>query len=122
MTAQIVEIAGQQIAVLPAADYRRLLEIAEELDDIAAAADAAERRRLAGEEYVPFDLVRSIIDGKNALAAWREYRGLSVAELAGNSGISQDVIAGIEVGGDAGSQTWRALAEALSVDIEDIIP
>ena len=37
MTAQIVEIAGQRIAMLPADEFEKLLELAEDQSDAAAA-------------------------------------------------------------------------------------
>lgn len=122
MTAQIVEISGQKIAMLPVADYERLLEMAEELADIAAA-DHAEQRRLAGEEYVPFELVNSIIDGENALRAWRKYRDMTAVQLSKASGVDQSRISELEHGKAQGKPaTWRALADALNVTVDDILP
>lgn len=122
MTAQIVEIAGQKIAMLPMADYERLLEIAEDQTDIAAA-ERAEKRRLAGEEYVPFELVNAIIDGENALRVWRKYRGLTQERLATLTNVRLSTISEIENGKAQGKPTlWRALAEALNVTVDDILP
>ena len=122
MTAQIVEISGQKIAMLPVADYERLLEMAEELSDIAAA-DRADQRRLAGEEYVPFELVNSIIEGENALRAWRKYRGLTQAHLAEQANIRMSTVSEIENGKAQGKPAvWRALADALNVCVDDILP
>jgi len=122
MTAQIVEIAGQKIAMLPIADYERLLEIAEDQADIAAA-ERAEKRRLEGEEYVPFELVNSIIDGENALRAWRKYRGLTQERLATMTNVRLSTISEIENGKAQGKpMLWRALAEALNVTVDDILP
>ena len=92
MTAQIVEIAGEKMAMLPLADYQRLLEIAEDQADIAAA-ERAEQRRLAGEEYVPFELVNAIIDGENALRAWRKYRGFTPPNASACSPFSHQAAA-----------------------------
>ena len=36
MTVQILDIAGEKMAVLPVADYRRLLEAAEDQEDLQA--------------------------------------------------------------------------------------
>jgi len=122
MTVQIVEIAGQKIAMLPVADYQHLLEKAEELADIAAA-DRAEQRRLAGEEYIPFELVNSIINGENALRAWRQYRGLTQSELASRARVRHATVSEIENGKAQGKPSvWRALAETLQVSVDDILP
>ena len=123
MTVQIVEVAGQKMAMLPVADYDRLLELAEDQADIAAA-ERAERRRLSGEEeYVPFELVSSIIDGENALRAWRKYRGLTQEQLADKSKVRKATVSEIETGKAQGKPAiWRAFAEVLDVTVDDILP
>ena len=95
MGAQILEIGGKKLAVLPIEDYQRLLEIAEDREDLALAADA-ERRRDEGEEYLPARMVDRILDGENALRVWREYRGLNIAELAEKSGYGYSMVSKIE--------------------------
>ena len=123
MTAQIVEIAGQKIAMLSFEDYNRLLELAEDQADIAAAERAEQRRRSGEEEYVPFELVRSIIDGENALRAWRKYRGLTQEQLADMTKVRKATVSEIENGKAQGKPAiWRAFAEALNVTVDDILP
>jgi DNA-binding XRE family transcriptional regulator len=122
MTAQFVDIAGEKFAMLPAEDYRRLLALAEDRED-EIAADNARARREAGEEYVPADLVNRIIDGESALKVWREYRGLSQVQLAKVANCRLATISEIENGKAQGKpRLWRAFAEALQVDLEDIVP
>ena len=122
MTVQIVEIAGQKMAVLPFSDYERLLELAEDQADIAAA-ERAEQRRLAGEEYVPFELVNAIVDGENALRVWRKYRGLTQGQLADAAKVRKSTLSEIENGKAQGKPAlWRALADALNVTVDDILP
>lgn len=122
MTVQVLDIAGQKMAMLPMADYERLLEIAEDQADINAAI-AAEKRRLEGEEYVPADLVYRVMEGENALRVWRQFRGLTLAALAEKAGTRQSMLSRIENGQLQGRPSlWRKLAEALDVTIEDILP
>jgi DNA-binding XRE family transcriptional regulator len=122
MTAQIVEIAGQKIAMLPVADYRRLLAAAEDQADLAAA-ERAEQRRSEHEEYVPFELIDRIIQGENAVRAWRVYRGLTQAQLADAAKVRKATISEIESGKAQGKPAlWRALAEVLEVTVDDILP
>jgi hypothetical protein len=45
MTVQIVEIAGQKMAMLPVADYERLIDLAEDKADIFAAFESENRRK-----------------------------------------------------------------------------
>src|SRR3546814_7664612 len=52
MTVQIIEVAGNRMAVLPEDEYRRLLDVVEDREDRDAASHAEERRK-AGEEYIP---------------------------------------------------------------------
>ncbi len=122
MTAQIIEISGQKIAMLPAADYERLLDMVEGRADVAAA-ERATKRRADGEEYIPFALVNSIIDGENALRAWRKHRGMTLADLAKAVDARQAMLSDIENGKAQGKPAlWRALARELNVDVDDILP
>ncbi|MCW0197034.1 helix-turn-helix transcriptional regulator [Sphingopyxis sp.] len=122
MTAQIIEIAGQKMAMLPVADYERLLEIAEDRADVQAAVRADERRQ-AGEDYVPAELLDRIMAGENPLRAWRQYRGLTQVELGTRAGVSNLTVSRIEKGErETSVKNWRALADALSVDVDDIMP
>ncbi len=122
MGVQILEIGGRKMAVLPVEDYERLVEIAEDREDIAAAVDA-ERRRKKGMEYLPASMVNRILDGENALRVWREYRGITIAELAEKSGYGYSMISKIETGARQGTiALWNAVAGALKVLPEDIMP
>ena len=122
MGVQILEIGGRKMAVLPVEDYQRLVDIAEDRDDIAAAADA-ERRRNEGMEYLPASMVNRILDGENALRVWREYRGMTISELAEKSGYGYSMISKIETGARQGTVAlWNAVAIALKVLPEDIMP
>lgn len=128
MTAQIVEIGGQKIAMLPIADYQKLVDLAEDRADVLAAV-AAEKRRSDGEEYLPAELVDRILAGESALNIWRKYRGLTLQQLGAligkgdQAGSGSSLISKLERGSVAGTPTiWRALAEALDVSVDDILP
>jgi DNA-binding XRE family transcriptional regulator len=122
MTVQIVEIAGQKMAVLPVTDYERLVDIAEDRAD-ALAAIAAEERRVAGEEYLPADMVDRLLAGESPLKVWRQYRGMTLAQLSATVGIGPSFLSDIENGNRRGKPgLWRKLAEALSVSADDILP
>ena len=122
MGVQILEIGGRKMAVVPVEDYQRLVELAEDREDIAAAVDA-ERRRNEGMEYLPASMVNRILDGENALRVWREYRGMTIAELAEKSGYGYSMISKVESGARQGTVAlWNAVAKALKVLPEDIMP
>lgn len=123
MAVQILEIAGQKMAVLPVEAYERLVQLAEDREDVAAAADAERRRNEGSMEYLPASMVDRILDGENALRVWREYRGMTIAELAARSGYGYSMISKIETGTRQGTVAlWIALAAALNVLPEDIMP
>jgi DNA-binding XRE family transcriptional regulator len=122
MTVQYIEISGKKMAVMPKDEYLKLAELAEDLDDIAAAI-RAEKRAVEGEEYVPHELVLRLVNGDAGLLVWREYRGLSQQALGDKIGLSKMTISGLEKGKrDTSSKNWRALAIALNVDVDDILP
>jgi DNA-binding XRE family transcriptional regulator len=122
MTVQIVEIAGQKMAVLPVADYERLLELAEDRGDALAAA-AAEQRRKGGEEYLPAAMADRLLTGESPLRVWRSFRGLTQSNLSAAAGISHNFLSELEAGKRRGAPVvWRKLAGALNVSVDDIIP
>lgn len=122
MSVQILEIAGRKMAVLTIEDYERLVGNAEDREDVAAAADA-ERRRNEGMEYLPSGMVNRVLDGESALRVWREYRGMSVAELATKSGYGYSMISKVESGARQGTVAlWNAVASALNALPEDVMP
>ena len=122
MGAQIVEIAGQKMAVLPVADYERLLELAEDRADEEAAA-RADKRRSEGEEYVPIELVDRILAGEMPLRVWRQYRGFTLEDVAQRVGVTPATVSRLETGAMKGAPAiWRKLAGALDVAVEDILP
>lgn len=122
MTVQIVEIAGQKMAMLPINDYQDLLDIAEDREDGFAAA-AAEQRRTEGEEYLPAEMVDRILNGESALKVWRKHRGMTLDHLAAEAGTRKSMLSEIENGKAQGKPAlWRALADALGVSVDDILP
>ncbi len=122
MGAQIVEIAGQKMAMLPVADYERLLDLVEDKADAIAAA-TAEQRRAKGEEYVPADLIDRIMAGESALRVWRQFRGLTLRQLGEKVGVGGTHLSQMETGQRRGAPAlWRKLANALGVSTDDILP
>ena len=122
MAVQFLEIGGQTMAVLPVGDYEQLLNISEDKSDILAALDS-EKRRANGEEYFPAEMVDRLLAGENALKVWRQYRMLTLRQLGLIVGAASSYLSEIENGKRQGRPAlWRKLAEALGVDMEDIVP
>ena len=109
---------GTEMVVLPAKDFDRLTALAADGEDVADAR-ATLARIDAGEGTMPGEVLGAILDdGLHPIAAWRRYRGLSQAELARRTGLSQVWLSRIESGGGTGSAaTRRKVAEALEAPV-----
>lgn len=113
--------AGERMAVLPLEEYRHLLRSAQELRDIRAYDRAIEQLAEGQDEMIPSEFADRILEGESAVRVWREYRKLSVKELAGQANISASYLSQIEGGSRAGSlPTMKALALALNLDLDDL--
>ena len=115
--------SGEQIVILSAKEYARLLHLAEDAEDIARA-EAALKRIEAGEaEILSEDEVRDLLEARTPISFWRKRRGLTQAALAKHVGISQAYLAQIERGKRTGDvQLYQALSRVLGVDMEDVVP
>lgn len=120
----IVTAAGERLAVLPEADYQRL---------VAAAEDAVDARFLrerqakldAGEDIdgLPVELLGRILDGDHPVRVYRDHRGMTAAQLAEKVGLSRTYITQIETGKREGTvAVLKAIAMALDVDLDDLVP
>ena len=122
MSAQFIEIEGKQVVVIPADDYRVLLEKAEMLDDVAAYDRAKDALAAGDEELVPAAIVNAILDGENPVRVWRQHRGMSQVQLAEAADISQAYLAQIETRKREGTLgLYRSLADVLVVDLDDLV-
>jgi len=122
MAVQFIEFGGEKLAVMPIADYDRLVAEAEDRADEQAAFEA-ETRRKAGEEYLPAEMVDRLLAGDPPLRIWRKHRGMTLQRLHEASGVSIGYLSQIERGERQGpTKVWRKLAAALSVDLDDILP
>jgi len=123
MGVQLLEIAGQQMAVLPVADYQRLIKIAEDRLDVTTAIAAEQRRTEGTAEYLPASMVNRILDGESALTVWREHRGMTTKQLSEKAGFGPSMIRKVESGLRKGTLSfWKAMASALNVLPDDIMP
>lgn len=113
---------GERMVVLPLDEYESLCEAAEELADVQAYDKARQRLAEGGDELIPARFGDRILDGESPVRVWREYRGLSVRELAGRAAISAAYLSQIEGGSREGSlSTTKALAAALSLEPGDLL-
>ena len=113
---------GERLVVLPINEYEQLCEAAENLADIQAFDEAKRRLAEGKEELIPAEFADRIINGENSVRVWREFRGLSVKELAEKAEISGAYLSQIEGGSREGSiSTMKTLATALSLDLDDLV-
>ncbi|BCG78876.1 helix-turn-helix domain-containing protein [Mesorhizobium sp. 113-3-3] len=119
---QIIKTStGEELVVIPKADYEALLHAAEEaLEDAADVAIYDERKaELKTEKKLPADVTMDILRGSSRLKALRNWRKLTQAELARAIGVSQGFLSDLESNRRKPSaQTSAMLAKALDVPSE----
>jgi mRNA interferase RelE/StbE len=99
-------------------DFEAMLGRMEELEDIVA----FDRAIAKDEEGFPVEIVKSLLAGESAVRVFREYRGMTQEALATRAGITKGMVSKIESGHKVGSvETIRAIANALDVDIDDLV-
>lgn len=118
--------SGEDMIVLPKADYDRLLAAArDKLEDEADAREAARilaRLESGEEETLPFDIVKRLRK-ENHVKVLRAYRGLTQKDLAKAAEMNPFYLSQIECGrATGGVKSLTRLAEALGVAAEMIAP
>ncbi|MBF0095351.1 MAG: helix-turn-helix transcriptional regulator [Alphaproteobacteria bacterium] len=122
MLVQFIDTPAGRMAVLPEADYQRMVDVADDAE-AGAIIDRFRERLVSGDEkLVPAGVVGRVLAGDNPVRVWREHRGMKVGDLASAAGLSQAYISQIEAGKRDGSVgAIRAIATALNVTIDDIV-
>ncbi len=113
---------GDEMVILPRAEYDQLVEASEMTQDVAAF-DRFKAQLAAGEEEsVPAEFAKRILDGENPLRVWRHYRKCSAQNLAAQVGISGAYLSEIETGKKDGSlSVMKRIADILKVSLDDIV-
>ena len=107
-------IDGETYVLIPEEEYEDLM------DSIAAEKIMARIR--AGEETWPAELVYELWETDSRIRTYRNYRKMSVSDLAAAAGISQPYLSEIERGKKTGSvDVLKRIAAALKVDLDDIV-
>ena len=119
---QIIERDGKpEWAVLPYEEYLQLIEQAELLEDIRDFDEISAAIERGDEELIPAEVVNAILEGKNPVKVWREYRGLTQQQLADIVKISKPYLSQIETGKRMGTtDVLSAIAKALDVSLEQV--
>lgn len=122
MGVQFIDTDNGRLAVLPEAEYLRLIEAIEDAEDIAAIDRFREKLAAGEEELVPAEIAHRLLADENPVRVWREHRGISAADLARASNLSQAYVSQIETGKRTGTiEAMKAIASALGVTVDDLI-
>jgi DNA-binding XRE family transcriptional regulator len=113
MSYDTIERHGKLFVLVPKAKYER---IEAELD-----VRAYDRAKAKGQELIPAAVVDRLLAGENPIRVWREYRRLTLEQLADATGISKPYLSQIENGlRQASVNVLGRLAGALAVDLDQI--
>jgi DNA-binding XRE family transcriptional regulator len=116
---------GEELAVLPKAEYEHLLALTQSED--AGTARIVRRARAAvgsGQEVIlPKPVVDRLAAGENPIRVLREWREMTQAELVVSVGITQGYLSDLETGKRKGPVALhQKIARALGVPIELLLP
>ncbi|WP_298220528.1 helix-turn-helix transcriptional regulator [Halothiobacillus sp.] len=123
MNVQVIERNGSpEWAVLPYAEYERLISLLESMQDVAEVTRVHAALERGEEEAIPDEVVERLLAGESPLRVWREYRGLSQIALAESAQVTQGMVTMIETGKRKGqAMTLKRLAEVLRIDVDDLL-
>lgn len=114
--------SGDEMVILPRAEYDQLIEGNEMAQDVAAFDRFKERLASGEEELMPAEFANRIIDGESPLRVWRQFRGVSSKDLAEKAGISIAYLSEIETGKKDGSiSVMKRIVDALKLTLDDLV-
>ena len=112
---------GEELVIMPKADYDRLMSHQDD-DDVAAARKALRRVKAGTEPLIPLEVYK-LIRQKHMprIRAWRTYRGMSSADLAKKIGKSHSYLVQLENGARKGTlETMSLLADKLGTTLDGL--
>lgn len=117
---------GSDLAVLPRADYDRLVALAADAEEDVAASRVVRNSLQALKEgrdvLLPKTVVDRLTDGENPVRVIREWREMIQGELAVAVGISPNYLSEIETGRRKGpAELQKKLARALGVPMDLLV-
>lgn len=110
------------VAIMPRADYERLVALAAEAEEDAGTArlvDQAKKDVAEGAPLLPLRVADALANGENPIRALRELNELTQMELAGMIGITQGYLSDLESGKRKGTlELHQKAARALGVPLD----
>lgn len=114
MSYDTIERHGKPFVLVPKADYERI--------EAALDVRAYDRAKVKKQELVPATIVDRLLAGENPIRVWREYRRLTLEQLATAVKISKPYLSQIENGRrQATVGVLRKLADTLTVDLDQLV-
>jgi DNA-binding XRE family transcriptional regulator len=117
--------SGEELVVLPRRVYDALTRSGTSDEDTATAmiVDRGKAAIAAGYDLaIPAATAEAIAQGVNPIRAAREWRGLTQAQLAKMTGLTQSYISQLEAGDSAGTpKALRAVANVLQVPLDLLV-
>lgn len=107
-------IDGKSYVLVPEDDFEDMMDTIKANEIMA--------RIAAGEETWPAELVYELLETESRIRTFRNYRKMTVSELAEAVGISQPYLSEIETGKKTGSvDVLKRIAAVLNVDLDDLV-
>ena len=119
--------SGDELVVLPRAEYEALVQAAQGSDDEDAADvaiyDARKAELAAGvDARLPAEVSGAMLRGESLLKALRKWRDVTQLHLAFRTGLAQGYLSDVETGRKKGSsETLAQIARALDIPTEWLI-
>ena len=108
--------SGDEMAILPRADYEALLARLAELEEDEADLALYDVRKSLPSDPLPTDITARMLRGDSLLKAIRSWRGLTQVEVDRQTGIGQGYLSDLESGRrKGGDATLRKLARLYDV-------
>jgi DNA-binding XRE family transcriptional regulator len=123
---QFKKTPGGEVAILPRAEYERLVRLAEEAEEDAGTARIvarAKREVAKGAWLLPKAVVDRLANGENPIRVLREWRDYTQPELAVAVGIGQGYLSDLETGKRKGPfELHHKFAGALGIPFDLLAP
>ncbi|GAB6163499.1 MAG: XRE family transcriptional regulator [Deltaproteobacteria bacterium] len=123
MNVQIIEKNGKpEWAVIPYKEYIKIQELMDDIEDRKDIEKYVQAIESGEEQNIPGEVTFAILEGIHPIRAWREYKQITVRELAKRAGITSSYLSQIETGKrNPTIDTLKSIAEALGIDVEILI-
>ena len=123
MNVQIIKKNGKpEWAVIPYREYIKIQELMDDIEDRKDIEKYVQAMESGEEQNIPGEVTFAILEGVHPIRAWREYRQITIRELAKRAGITSSYLSQIETGKrNPTIDTLKSIAEALGIDVEVLI-